>query len=250
MKHTDRPIRPRRRAVWFIVSSLLPLLLGTVALPRVARAGATTATAATDFLNSLGADSSNPSRGQPVDKTVAMVQYAGLRWLRGGVDDSMPMDQVIALHQATGVRFCCGVSGGADLKKVMDTARAVAQAGALLAFEGPNEPNNWGFIYKHHFGGKDKTWVPVAEFQRDLYQAVKNDPVHRKYPVWSLTEGGAEVDNVGLQFLTIPPGAGTVMPAGTVYADYATAGQLHLRGIKGLAPRLRFCAARVKESRV
>ena len=38
---------------------------------------------------------------------------------------------------------------------------------------------------------------------------------------WSITEGGAEIDNVGLQFLIIPKGAGTVMPAGTRYADYA-----------------------------
>ncbi len=28
----------------------------------------------------------------------------------------------------------------------------------------------------------------------------------KKYPVWSISEGGAEVDNVGLQFLTIPAG--------------------------------------------
>ncbi len=43
----------------------------------------------------------------------------------------------------------------------------------------------------------------------------------RDYPVWSITEGGAETDNVGLQFLKIPERAGTVMPAGTRYADYA-----------------------------
>ena len=35
------------------------------------------------------------------------------------------------------------------------------------------------------------------------------------------SEGGAEVDNVGLQFLTIPAGAATIMPIGTKYADYA-----------------------------
>jgi hypothetical protein len=32
---------------------------------------------------------------------------------------------------------------------------------------------------------------------------------------------GAETDNVGLQFLTIPRGAGTAMPIGTKFADYA-----------------------------
>lgn len=57
--------------------------------------------------------------------------------------------------------------------------------------------------------------------QRDLYSAVKSDPLLRKYPVWSISEGGAEVDNVGLQFLTIPRGAGSLMAEGTKYADYA-----------------------------
>jgi hypothetical protein len=42
-----------------------------------------------------------------------------------------------------------------------------------------------------------------------------------KYPVWSISEPGAQRDNVGLQFLTIPPGAQTLMPDGTRYADYA-----------------------------
>jgi hypothetical protein len=41
------------------------------------------------------------------------------------------------------------------------------------------------------------------------------------YPVWALSENGAETDNVGLQFLTIPEGAQTLMPDGTRYADYA-----------------------------
>jgi hypothetical protein len=65
--------------------------------------------------------------------------------------------------------------------------------------------------------------VSVAELQRDLYNAVKNDPVLKVYPVWSPSETGAETDNVGLQFLTIPPGAQTLLPAGTRYADFANA---------------------------
>jgi len=63
--------------------------------------------------------------------------------------------------------------------------------------------------------------MAVAKLQRDLYAAVKADPVLRKYPVWSISENGAERDNVGLQFLVIPPGADTLMPAGTRYADFA-----------------------------
>jgi hypothetical protein len=54
-----------------------------------------------------------------------------------------------------------------------------------------------------------------------MYEAVKSDPVLAKYPVWSISESGAQRDDVGLQFLEIPRGAKTLMPAGTRYADYA-----------------------------
>lgn len=51
---------------------------------------------------------------------------------------------------------------------------------------------------------------------------IKADPVLASIPVFSSSEsGGGEPDNVGLQFLTIPVGAGTTMPIGTKYADYA-----------------------------
>jgi hypothetical protein len=70
-------------------------------------------------------------------------------------------------------------------------------------------------------GGRTNSWLPVAKLQRDLYQAVKSDPILKDYPVWSLSENGAQTDNVGLQFLTIPAGAGTLMPDGTRFADCA-----------------------------
>ena len=65
------------------------------------------------------------------------------------------------------------------------------------------------------------SWLPVAKLQRDLYKAVKSDPALKKYPVWTISENGAETDNVGLQFLTIPTGANGLMPDGTRYADAA-----------------------------
>jgi hypothetical protein len=61
----------------------------------------------------------------------------------------------------------------------------------------------------------------VAKLQRDLYAAVKADPALQKYPVWSISEAGAETDDVGLQYLTIPKGAGTRMREGIRYADFA-----------------------------
>ncbi len=68
----------------------------------------------------------------------------------------------------------------------------------------------------------DVTFLPVARWQREFYAKVKSDPVLQHYPVFHSSEaGGSEPDNVGLQFLTIPSGAGTLMPDGTRYADYA-----------------------------
>jgi hypothetical protein len=188
----------------------------------------TVAMATNDFLESIGVVSTFPDRGQPLEKTVEMVKYCGFRWVRGGIEgltETGPttLQTYLDLHEQMGVRFSWGlVSGGADLEKLLATARPLAAAGALLSFEGNNEPNNWGVTYQaEQGGGRAPSWLAVARLQRDLYQAVKADPVLKHYPVWSISENGAEADNVGLQFLTIPEGAETVLPAGTKYADYA-----------------------------
>ena len=182
----------------------------------------------TVFLDSIGIDSTFPDRGQPLDKTVAMIKYAGFRWVRGGIEGlgtngPTTVQTYLDLHKQAGVKFSWGLgSGGTDLTKLIDSARPLAEADALLAFEGNNEPNNWGVTYHGETGGgKAPSWMAVAKLQRDLYAAVKGDPLLKKYPVWSVTENGAERDNAGLQFLTIPGDAGTLMPAGTKYADYA-----------------------------
>ena len=184
--------------------------------------------AATDFLNSIGVVSAFPDRGQPLPKTIEMVRYSGFRWVRGGIEGlttqgPTTVETYLDLHRETGVRFSWGlVSGGSDLGKLIETAKQLAEADALLAFEGNNEPNNWGVTYHgEQGGGRATTWLAVAKLQRDLYSAVKSDPLLKKYPVWSISEAGGAVDNVGLQFLTVPAGAGTLLPEGTKYADAA-----------------------------
>lgn len=181
-----------------------------------------------DFLDSIGVVTTFPDRGQPLDKTIEMVKYAGFRWVRGGIeglttDGPTTIETYLQLHRAAGVRFNWGlVSGGSNLKKLIETGRQLAAADALLAFEGNNEPNNWGVMYQGEAGGgRAASWLAVAKLQRDLYHAVKSDPLLKKYPVWSISENGAEIDNVGLQYLTIPAGAGAVMPEGTQFADCA-----------------------------
>jgi hypothetical protein len=195
---------------------------------RFARAAETPAIPSADFLNSLGINATFPDRGEPLDKTIDMIRYCGFRWVRGGIEGltehgPTTIQTVLDLHRATGVRFSWGlVSGGTDIKKLTETANVLAAADALLAFEGNNEPNNWGVTYQgEKGGGVAESWLAVAKLERDLYQAVKADPALAKYPVWSISESGAERDNVGLQFLTIPDGAKTSMPAGTRYADFA-----------------------------
>jgi hypothetical protein len=202
----------------------LPCLLAaaTVASAPADKAVGTTAFPAADFLNSIGTQSAISVRGENLQKTLDCARYLGIRWLRGGIEGDVPIQQFIDLHNQAGLRFSWGLgSGGANLPKLIETARQVAAGGALLAFEGPNEPNNWGITYDGQAGGRNLSWAPVAKLMSDLYKAVKSDPVLKNYPVWSITENGAETDNVGLQFLTIPPGADTVMPPGTKYADYA-----------------------------
>ena len=195
-----------------------------LALPTSAQAQIpTTAARASDFLGSIGANSAVSSRGETLPNTAKSVKYAGLGWIRSGYESGVPVKDLIALHTQTGVRFSYGLlSGGTDLSRLLDGARHLAAADALLALEGPNEPNNWGITYQgEDGGGRAPSWVAVAKLQRDLYAAVKSDPVLKKYPVWSITENGAEADNVGLQFLTIPRGANCALPDGTRYADAA-----------------------------
>lgn len=158
----------------------------------------TTALRATDFLNSIGIDSTFPDRGQPLPKTIEMIRYAGFRWVRGGIEGltargPTTVQTYLDLHRQTSVRFSWGlVSGGTDFKKLVQTAKQLAATDALLAFEGNNEPNNWGVTYQgENGGGRVPSWQAVAKLQRDLYTAVKSDPTLKKYPVWSITEGGA-----------------------------------------------------------
>ena len=206
---------------------------------------------AVNFLNSLGINTTFPDRGQPLAKTIDMINYCGFRWVRGGIEGlsakgPTTIQTYLDLHDKTGVKFSWGlVSGGTDLKKLLDSATEIAKANALLAFEGNNEPNNWGVTYQGVAGGgRAPSWMAVAQLQRDLYKSVKGHPVLKSYPVWSISENGAEVDNVGLQFLTIPTGTKTLLPAGTHFADFANVhNYIYHPGSPGLADNKTWNAA-------
>jgi hypothetical protein len=214
-----------RKSCGFARRLVLPLLLAVaVNEPPIAHAAETTAARADDFLNSIGVCSAISVRGEKLSSTIDASRFLGLRWIRAGYESGIPVADLIELHKRTGVRFSYGLmSGGSDLGRLLDGARQLASADALIALEGNNEPNNWGVTYEGQRGGGRGTnsWLPVARLQRDLYRAVKGDTLLKDYPVWSPSEVGAQSDNVGLQFLTIPSGAGALMPDGTQFADFA-----------------------------
>jgi len=166
------------------------------------------------FLSSLGVNTHVDQGYDPVPY-VAMLQYTGIRNIRDG---SRNMAGYLMLHARTGVHVDLG---GSDVIGLTAAARTLAAADALLSIEGPNEPNNFPITYLGQRGGGALNWATVAQLQKDLYSAVKSDPVLKRYPVFHVSEGGAETENVGLQFLTIPKDGGTLFPDGTRFADYA-----------------------------
>jgi hypothetical protein len=180
------------------------------------------AVSAINFLNSLGAVSSVSRRGETLNGTVQCMKYTGLRWLRTGYEDNADVEDFIQLHRQTGTVVSYGLlSGHSDIQRLITEAKQLAKAGALLALEGSNEPNNWSITYSGEKGGGKDSWLPVAKMHRDLYEMAKNDPDLQTYPVWATCETGAQTDNTGLQFLTIPDSANTLLPAGVTFADAA-----------------------------
>jgi hypothetical protein len=166
------------------------------------------------FLNSLGINT-HVSQGYDPVAYLAPLRFLGVRNIR---DSERNLSALVLLHNGAGVQVDLL---GDNPESLLSVAKALAKSGALLAIEGPNEPNNWQVSYLGKRGGGNESWLPVAQLQRDLYQAVKNDPDLKDYPVFHVSEGGAETDNVGLQFLVVPREANTLMPESAKFADYA-----------------------------
>ena len=160
------------------------------------------ATPTSAFLDSIGVVTTFPDRGQPLAKTVEMVvRRVPLGPGRHrGTHRPRPHHRAtfLDLHRQTGVSFSWGlVSGGSDLNKLIETARPLAAAGALLAFEGNNEPNNWGVTYQGEQGGGRCRRGWRGETAARLYEAVKGDPQLKSYPVWSVSEAGPRRETSG-----------------------------------------------------
>jgi hypothetical protein len=178
-----------------------------------------TAVPARDFLNSIGVCT---HVGQGVDnaaKCADAMAFAGIRNFRDDGSQSAVAGW-IAMSQSAGVRL--DLLPNLGIPTTIDMAKQLRAAGALLAIEGPNEPNNFPVTYQNQTSSSATTFLPVAKFQRDLYAAVKAEPTLQDIPIFHSSEaGGSQPDNLGLQFLLIPNGQTLGMPSGTRYADYA-----------------------------
>lgn len=202
----------------FILAAILCLCAPTADAKRIK------ARPAHDFVQSIGV-CVHVQHGQDPTLLAPMLRYTGIANVRDAIDKNYNTQGLLRLHELSGCRILlCAGSGASDpdLPATLSMARELHRAGALLAIEGPNEPNNFGGVtYQGEAGGKNLSWLPVARFQRDLYQQVKADPELGRYLVIGISETGAQTDNTGLQFLTVPDTARCLMPAGTRFADRA-----------------------------
>jgi hypothetical protein len=156
---------------------------------------------------------------QGVDSTgqvIAGLRYTGIRNIRDdATHDPAMFRNLCNVHASAGAMVDELPIVDADPYNIQDSLteyESLAACGAMLAAEGPNEPNNFNFKYNGNLCSLSTSFAPCAQYQRDLYKAIKNDPKLGQKPVWSLTEPGSEPDNQGLQYLTIPSRAGILQP--------------------------------------
>ena len=161
------------------------------------------------------------SQGQNPSAVAAMLNATGLSCIRDSDNHGDATPYLTVAAEIPGLQVDM-FSGAID--NGLQTGRALANAGILLALEGPNEPNNFRLTYNGQpCAGRGATdWTCVAEFQRDWYAMANADPQLSGYPMWNVSEVGAEPNNVGLQ-CNVPgwngqcPGSGF---QGVVFADF------------------------------
>jgi hypothetical protein len=208
----------------YVPAILISLAMaGSIATSASADPAAVLAVPANRFLDSIGV-CSHLTQGLDAEPNVATcLTYAGIHNVRDdGSTNPKAIQNFISLHAATGAKFCLlpPSANPADWPTQYD---AVADAGALLAVEGTNEPNNEPPTFEGQ-KSSSTTAMPTAKFQAALYAFAKADSHLMGIPVFGSSEsGGYEPDNVGLQYQTIPTPLpeGVLMPAGTAYSDFA-----------------------------
>ena len=101
-------------------------------------------------------------------RVAASLKYAGIRNIRDdGSADSRTIQTWLRIYSDAGVRLSMIPING-DVARSVATYTRLAAEGALLAVEGPNEPNNFPVTYNGEKSDYRTSFVPVAKFQRDL----------------------------------------------------------------------------------
>lgn len=211
------------------------------ALPALAQAPSQ-AIRANDFLNSIGANTDDIKGTSTAQQVEYAVEFTGVRWIReeathNTTGPSSYQDEC-DIHAATGAlvdpiaivdsEFYGEPPGSAigDEKTQLDT---LASCGALGSWvESQNEPNNEPFTYFGQQCSTTTSFVPCANYERDMYSMVNGTNGHQTDPmllgrkIAGMSEPGSEPDDAGLQYLIIPSTDSSVLlPAGTQLADYA-----------------------------
>ena len=215
----------------FKLTILTALFFSGVALLQAQGLQTVQAVPANDFLKSIGVNTSIDSRNEYFSNTKSCAAYLGFRYIRGASTGSK-LIQSYQLFNQYHIRFSLMLGASEGIADALEAGNEIVtkiDPDALIAFEGPNEPNNWPITYNGIQGGGSSSYKQLAIYQRDFYAAVKADSVLKNYPVWSMTDGaGAQTGNFGLQFLTVPAGVGrgpngvdASVADGTAYDDVA-----------------------------
>ena len=146
------------------------------------------------FLETLGI-CIHYAQGVDVRTYVEPLNYLGIKNIR---DDLGKPQGYVFLRKQSGIKSAV-IANSKDLSLTINSLKYMAREDALLAVEGPNEPNNFPIEYQGEFGGgfanlskKPANWLPVANFQKDLYAAVKGEKIHRELScVQRVRSGGA-----------------------------------------------------------
>ena len=123
-------------------------LVGFVGFAFAADASTIQAIRVNDFLESLGA-CTHIIQGMDSPLSVqAGIRYLGIRNIRDdGTTNRRLVGALCAIHSATGAMVDELPLGG-GLADTQAQWEQLAACGALVAAEGPNEPNNFGFSYQ------------------------------------------------------------------------------------------------------
>jgi len=147
------------------LATKIPSALAALVIAASGASGQTTAVPASDFLDSLGVCTHITQGADNPTNVATALTYTGIRAFR---DDNSTNQTVIQkwidVYNTTGARaLIAAPHNGNSLDAYIDTYEQVAQAGALFAIEGPNEPNNFPCTYNgQSSGGSLLTTTTVA----------------------------------------------------------------------------------------